>query len=264
MKNTFGTVKRIITKSRFVIYLWGTRSDANAAGEQTISLKELDLDSPESSIKLAEYAVQSSAVEWILVTSTDTDTVTTAARMLPEIEWSAGDDVTEVLDRLKSHFYACFDLRRQVLPQSQARAVACLKALYHLCFERDLIPPFFCSRREIYSTFSHQVYNIHPDHDYRVVSCAADYFGVPDIAALSVSDQTWMAHMFTYQLHGGNHEQYFVTIAIDFIKTCLYSMPSQRLWADCLLLGCMLIGLSWTGVIWRGLTKRKCFVAIHE
>ena len=223
----------------------GVQLDADVAGEEITSLEKLDLDSLEPPIELAEeYAIQSSAVQWILTTSTDTDTVTTAISMLPEIEWPAGDDVTGVLDRLNSHFYACFDPTRLVLPQSQARAVACLKAIHHFYAERDLSPSFICiPEGEIFPKFL-GVYNVHPDQDYQVFSCAIGGYVVPDIASLSVSDRTWMAHMFTYQLHNGVNTSYFGTIVVNFIETCLYSTPSQRLWADCLLLAGMIIGLS--------------------
>ena len=276
VEGTFGIVKRIITRSirsRFVTYLWclpaalrhrarsraddseadrgseeseesGAQSDADVAGEKTISLEKLDLDFLEHLVELAGYAVQSSAVQWILATSTDPDTVTTAAKMLPEIEWPAGHDVTEVLDRLKGHFHACFDLTGGVLPQSQARAIVCLKAIVHLYAERGLDPPFiFWGVGRIFSNFDHSSCHIHPDQDFFIVSSAIGRNEALDIASLSVSDQMWMAHIFTYQLHGGNHKQYFVTIVIDFIETCFDSMPPQRLLADCLLLAGMLIGL---------------------
>ena len=224
----------------------GVQSDADVAGEEITSLEKLDLDSLELPIELAEeYAVQSSAVQWILATSTDTDTVTTAARMLPEIEWPAGDDVTWVLDRLESHFHACFDPTGLVLPQSQARAVACLKAIHHLYAERDLDHSFFCYHGgEIYSRIGYYkiyiVSNVHPDQDIQVFSWAIGGPGVLDTTSLSVSDRTWMAHMFTYKLHNGVDSPN----VIDFIESCLDPTPSQRLWADCLLLAGMLIGLS--------------------
>ena len=226
---------------------WGIQSDADVAGEETTSLEKLDLDFLKYPVKLAEeYAVQSSAVQWILTTSTDTDTVTTAARMLPEIEWSVGDDVTaRVLDRLNSHFYACFDPIRLVLPQSQARAVACLKAMHHLYAERQLSPSFsFINLESIISTFDFNIYNIRPDRDTLVITCAVGHPDRLDIASLSVSDRTWMAHVFTYRLHNEVDNPYFVTIVINFIEICLYSTPSLRLRADCLLLAGMLIGLS--------------------
>ena len=274
VEGTFGTVNRIITESisRFATYLWrlpaalwrrarstandweadrgsepwGAQSNADIAGEEITSLEKLDLDFLELPIELAEeYAVQSSAVQWILAISTDTDTVTTAARMLPEIEWPVGDDVTGVLDRLKSHYYSCFDPTRLVLPQSQARAVACLKAMCHLYVERHLDPSFeFFNPGKIFFRFNGGIYHIHPNQHYQVLSRTIDGLEVPDIASLSVSDRTWMVHMFTYQLHTGFNNGDFVTIVIDFIEICLYSTPSQRLWADCLLLAGMIIGLS--------------------
>ena len=171
--------------------------------------------------------------------------------MLPEIEWPAGDDVTGVLDRLQSHFYACFDATRLVLPQSQARAVACLKAMCHLYTERDLHLLFgFLSWnsnyawQKIYSRIDHQWYNIHPDQDYQVLSCAIGEPDVLDITSFSVSDRTWMAHMFTHRLHSRVNDPYLVTDVINFIEICLDSTSSQRLQADCLLLAGMLIGLS--------------------
>ena len=268
VEGTFGTMRRIVTRSihsRFVTYLLRPSAalrhrarsmaddseadrgseESEKSGAKTTSLG-LELDSLESPVKLAEYAVQSSAVHWILATSTDPDTVTTAVRMLPEIEWLAGDDVTEMLDRLASHFYACFDPTRRVLPQSQARAVACLKAIFHLYAERDLDPSFLLwGRGRILSKFDGGVYKVRPDQDFLAVCCAVDQLVVPDIASLSVSDQTWMAHMFTYHLNNAVDDRCFVTgIVIDFIETCLYSIPPQRLQVDCLLLAGMLIGLS--------------------
>ena len=261
-EGTFGTVKRIITKSisRFVAYLWrlpaalrhrarsmadDPEADRGVVGERITSLEKLIWVSLEIPVKLAEeYAVQSSAVQWILSTSTDTDTVTTAARMLPEIEWPAGDDVTGVLDRLQSHFFACFDVRRQVLPQSQARAVACLKAMHHLYVERELSSSFMIiSGGWIISIFDDNDYNIRPDRDFLTVSCAVGQPEVLDITSLSVSDQAWMAHMFTYQLHNWVDNRYFATFVIDFIETCLESKPPQHLLTDCLLSAGMLIGL---------------------
>ena len=259
VEGIFGAVKRIITKpiSRFVTYLlrlpaalscraryiandpeadrgseqWGAHSDADAPGEKTTSL-ELVLDSLESPVK-AEYAVQSSAVEWILAISTDTDTVITAARMLPEIEWPAGNDVIGVMDRLNSHLCACFNpSTREVLPQAQARAIACCKAMLHLYVERKPSPSF--SWGDIKFDF---------DKDFLIVSNTVEQPGQLDITSLSVSDRSWVAHMFTYHLDDGAGGRDFVTNVIDFIEMCLDSMPPYRLLADCLLLAGMLIGL---------------------
>ena len=260
VEGTFGLVKRIITKpiSRFVTYLWrfpaalrcraqsmaddpeadrgseqwGADSDAGVGGEKTTSL-ELVLDSLES-LAEAEYAVQSSAVEWILAISTDTDTVITAARMLPEIEWPAGQDVTGVMDRLYSHLYACFNPSTQeVLPQAQARVIACCKAMAHLYVERKLSPSLF-SWGNIEFDF---------DKDLLIVSNTVEQPGQLDITSLSVSDRSWVAHMFTYHLDDGANGRDFVNNVIDFIETCLDSMPPSRLLADCLLLAGMVIGL---------------------
>lgn len=66
-------------------------------------------------------------VQWILETSTDSEMIFAAVRMIPEVEWAHQSDITDVLAQLKSHFFLCFDSTRQLLPLTQAQAVACLK-----------------------------------------------------------------------------------------------------------------------------------------
>ena len=70
------------------------------AGEETASLNELDLDlglDLELPVEIAQvYVVQSSAVKWILKTSTNMDNIGAAAGILPEIEWPAEDNVDVV------------------------------------------------------------------------------------------------------------------------------------------------------------------------
>jgi Family of unknown function (DUF6535) len=220
------------------------RSAVVAAGERKISLDVLDLGSLESRAEAQVNAVQSSAIHWILETTTDTDIISTAARMILEIEWPAEDDVTDVVDRLKGHFYACFDPTRQMLPLAQARAVACLKARYHFCVERDLRNPFHIySDGDMVSNDDDNTYHMPPDHDFRVVRCAAGYPIELDIASLQLSDRMWMAHVFTYRLQQGSRNPEVVTFVVDFIGICLNSESPTRLVADCLLLAGLLIGL---------------------
>ena len=93
--------------------------------EEDANSERLDLGYLKSPIKLAEVH----AVEWILQKSTDTDIITAAARMVPEIEWP--EEVGDVLIQLDRHLYASFDPARELPPLAQERAMACVKAMYH-------------------------------------------------------------------------------------------------------------------------------------
>ena len=205
---------------------------------------ELEFGSLETHADLEVYAVQSSAVHWILETSTDIDNIAAAAGMVPEIGWPAEDAVTNVLDRLKSHFYACFDPTRQILPLAQARAVACMRAMSHFFVEPDRlnlfsIYPDGC----IYSRDDHHMYRMLPDQAYLVVRCAVDDNLELDTESLTLSDRLWMAHVFTHRLGKGDRGQTIVPFVVDFIGVCLDPKSPARLVADCLLLAGMLMGV---------------------
>ena len=88
------------------------------ACEETASLTDFDRDLGLGlPVEIAPlYAVQSSAIQWILETSTDMDNIAAAAGMLPEVEWPASEDNLQLLSstyRLKSYFRACFDPAQQ-------------------------------------------------------------------------------------------------------------------------------------------------------
>ena len=181
-------------------------------------------------------------MQWILDTCTDTDTITAAVSMVPEIEWPDDHDVASILVRLNSHLFACFDSVRQLLPLTEARAVACLKAITHLWFERGLRGSL-----RIYSDaiwFDGHFYSISDHHNMLIVFNCVE--GLPDwdIASYSTSDRMWTAHMLTYHLLERNCSPQFDSFAVDFIGCCLSGSTSpSRLVADCLLSAGLLIGL---------------------
>ena len=219
------------------------------AGEETVSLNELnlylDLDLP---MEIAQvYAVQSSAVKWILETSTDMDNIAAAAGMLPEIEWPAEDNVDGVFDQLKIHFHACFDPTRQILPVAQAGATACLKAMCRFDVEQDMknlfrLPP----TGYISSGLDHSFYySMIPDQGFLTIACTVETYLFNcklDMASVPLYDCMWMARMFTYRLCNGNDIPILADFVIGFINTCLDSEAPTRLAADCVLLAGMLIG----------------------
>ena len=191
------------------------------------------------------YAVQSSAIQWILETSTDMDNIAAAIGMLPEIEWPAEDNVVVVFNRLKSHFHACFDPVRQILPLAQARAVACLKAMCQFNVEQDMTNEVWCySDGHIYVISYPGSYYVIPDHDFLAVSFAVDiHHSVKlDMASIPLHDRMWIARMFTYRLYNGANGPHYVDSVIGFIGTCLDSKAPTRLVADCVLLAGMLLG----------------------
>ena len=217
-------------------------------GEETASLNELDLDlglDLELPVEIAQvYAVQSSAVKWILKTSTDMDNIGAAAGILPEIEWPAEDNVDVVFKRLKSHFHACFDPKGHILPIAQAGATACLKAMCCFDVEQDLknlfhLPPSGYISSGLDRSF---YYSMIPDQGFLTISCAVDIcYAKLDMASVPLYDCMWMACMFTYRLYNGDNIPGFVDLVIGFINTCLDSKAPTRLAADCVLLAGMLI-----------------------
>lgn len=225
----------------------------------------LPLDDPESAVEsdereLAEQwdlkllespaqEIEARSVQWILDASTDTDTITSAVRMVPEIEWPENYDATGVVDRLKSHFYSCYDSPRQLPWHLNERALACLKAIHHLEDKSLRI-----EKEDIYSEDHDCVYRL-PRDRFGVLSCVAGER--IQIKSLSSSDRMWLAHMFILSLHNKVYKEEFDGFVIDFIDDCLLHLTSpRRLVADCLLLTGQLIGLPITRRNLERLDKR--------
>ena len=219
---------------------------SGATGEQTTWhwLEELNLTflEPHIEAQRAQNSALSNAVQWTLETTTDIDIIATAASMIPEIEWP-DEDVTNVLERLKGHFYACFQPTGHILVLAQGRAVVCMKAIYHIYIKRQLPFPFYIfDDGRIRNADDDRLYFMQPNRDFLVVWCA---MGDPielDIASLPTPDHMWMAHVFAYRLNVGGDDPKFATFVINFIRTCIIS-ESPRLVADCLLLAGQLVGM---------------------
>ena len=219
----------------------------DTSGEHTalVSYEKLDASFLDPPVEIAQSrAIQSSAVRWIIETSTDMDNIAAAAGMVPEIEWPAAEGVTDMLDRLRSHFNACFDPTNNILPLAQARAVACLKAIHHCSVVQSRGIPFTCypDGNINFNDLLHFV-KIVPDQPYLVVHCVVEHPVELNMKSLPLSDRMWMAHMFMYRLHGGDNDPKFVTFLIEFIDTCLDPKSPARLAADCVSLAGMLLGL---------------------
>jgi len=79
-----------------------------------------------------------SAICWVLATSTDPDDITSAALLIPTITWSPNSDITSHCQRLRDTFLARFDAEGRLRLSARDRAVACGRALNHLCLT---VPP---------------------------------------------------------------------------------------------------------------------------
>ena len=216
---------------------------SDAAREQTAFFEGLDVDFLRSSSEERDNKIQCSAVQWILETSTDTDVITAAARMVPEIEWP--EDITDVRYRLDSQFYGCFDSTSHSLPLAQARASVCLKAMCHLHIERKLEDglDLYADGHVRPSYLRDRILRMPLDHDFLILYCARNQPLNLDITSLSSSDRLWLAHVFTYHLNNDEDHSYLVPFVIDFVRICLGPKSPSRLIGDCLLLAGMLVGL---------------------
>jgi Family of unknown function (DUF6535) len=236
-------LSRILSTLMQNIRLRASDLESARGSEHTMSLDVLHMHIP-SLVSPAELAGPC-AIQWIIETSTDTDIITAAVWMVSEVEWPDEYNVTFLLGRLTSHFYACFDSTRQLLPLARERAVACLKAIFHFRVERDMEHSLAIFYDGIVSQESGLLYEVPIDQGFLLILSAVDDPNELDITSLASSDRMWLAHMLTYRLHDGSEHSKFLTFVIDFIDKCLHDpkSPAPRLVADCLLLAGQMIGL---------------------
>ena len=219
--------------------------------EKLMSSKASALNCLNSPSELAEVH----AIQWILETSTEPDIIAAAVKMVPEVGWPNEVDVTGMLERLKSCFYASFDPTQQLLPLTQSWAFACLKAISHLCIELDQSNTFSFQDGGLFSWENNCIYQIPHDPCLLAVSCVVNGPNTLDIASLPLSDCMWMARMLTYRLQ--RRRTLSETLVIDVVKHGLIdSISPPRLVADCLLLVGLMIGLPVDGRWLTRLDKR--------
>ena len=214
-------------------------NDPESAGssESSESLQYLDL----SCLDSLEEPAEAGAIQWIIETCTDTEIMTAAVMMVPEVEWPEKCDMTVMLDRLKGHFRTCFDPTLHLAPPTQQRAEACLKAISHVTRATGPSVPF--RYHGVY--VDDQWYNIPRDQGFLLVRYALGIRSELDIASLPPSERMWLAYMFTNSLQEGMDDVQFLNSVTQFIHKCLHDprTPAPRLVADCLLLSGLMIGL---------------------
>ena len=209
----------------------------------TLPSAALQLKQSVSSLK----SLEARSIRWILETSTDMDTIIAAVRMVPEIDWLAEDNLTDLMDQLESHLYGCLDVTQELLSLTRPRALLCLKAIMHLHLQRDLSISFRIRINGIDSMAHSCFYNLPTDSELIILYCVQGLPVYEDLMSfsqsLSLSGRMWMAHMFTYRLRKGDCATEFEGCVIRFISACLDDETSPgRLVADCLLSVGLLIG----------------------
>ncbi|KAG2151206.1 uncharacterized protein EDB93DRAFT_1276132 [Suillus bovinus] len=77
------------------------------------------------------------SVKWLLETSTDPEVLLAATRLVPEVEWPLGLDISDTLHQLFRIFESCI-VQRCIVPSLEEKARACRMALTHLYHGRIL------------------------------------------------------------------------------------------------------------------------------
>ena len=207
-----------------------SRREHNVASERVVNLDLMPAD-----------PVQAQAVQWILETSTDPDVITSAAKVIPEVEWPYQYDITGALaNRLERHFEACFDPTGRLLSSAQTRAQVFIDAIAQFGFKagpaRILHPsdPSFTLRRDYRRLYERLQYNS-PLMGWFFKMYAGRDAPDMDFTSLTPMDRTWVAHMCSYGLCHGNYSWKWEAFMITFVGRCFEDQHSPpRVLADCL------------------------------
>ncbi|THH29076.1 hypothetical protein EUX98_g5116 [Antrodiella citrinella] len=201
-------------------------------------------------------------VEWLLVTSTDSDVITTAARMSLEVEWQhAKINLAPMLQQLRETFTRCFSQHPslvELLPFARDRALACGQAILNVYMERQM------STQPVWSTYPASGFgwlgriDIRDDPDLRFICEALLALfpsnemhiedGLPDPDdPVPILPQTSFVDWFSHQMLfcvcgrqiGTRRKQYFATIASQWLVS---DGISTRARANCILASAVLVG----------------------
>ncbi|KIJ23669.1 hypothetical protein M422DRAFT_786094 [Sphaerobolus stellatus SS14] len=188
-----------------------------------------------------------------------------AANMVPLVEWPYSFDISKTYAQMRRVLRSCFDRNFHLLPQCEARAFACFKALTHLYFEDHIRPtsnatptrrldtlPWLVSHIPVLSSYSDQsvlmVFALMGIHRKNHVF---------DWECLSSSDITWLSHMLLYAIafHQENGSD-IPEICFQVISECLTNPQSlDSALADCFL-GILLM--------FRPVFDKNCFVKVDK
>lgn len=210
---------------------------------------------------------EASAVRWIMETTTDPNVITSAALMVPEVEWPKLIDVSAAIIQLRDTFLGCFESTQGRQPRlglhSKMRALTCGKALIHLYFTRlhgqDMHQLFF-DPSELVSAIpvtatqppdiSWFTFLVLRDTEMQFIcDMIRSAFRLslghhPFVPRIPDSYLAWMSYSITHCLFHYKHERHLRMWAIDAITRLLvFPLPPRAVIVNCLTAAALMIGI---------------------
>lgn len=214
----------------------------------------------------ADAPHDASAVRWIMETTTDPNVITSAALMVPEIEWPKLIDVSAAITQLRDTFLACFESTQGRQPKlglhSKTRALACGKALIHLYFVRldgrDMHQLFFDPLESASATpvatqppdISWFTFLVLKDTEMQFIcDMIRSAFRLslghrPFVPRIPDSYLAWMSYSIPHCLLHYKRERHLRMWAIDAITRLLvFPLPPRAVIVNCLTAAALMIGI---------------------
>lgn len=211
-------------------------------------------------------------IRWIIESSSDPDTITTAANFVPEVEWPPELEISTLLLQLFDTFLGCFEnthLEQLVLvPPRREHAIACGKAFLHLYIERNSFQnskgsPFqvAVSEKDIHKL----IWVHHSDHEisficYLIFEVVLDRDSPTRLYQPKIPDTflCWMSHPLLHRLNDLRYSSFWHERALDAIARILVNpLPPKNVLANCFMAGRMLLGQSTSWDAISKVTKRS-------
>lgn len=207
-----------------------------------------------------------SAVRWIMETTTDPHVITSAALMVPEVEWPKLIDVSAAIVQLRDTFIACFESTQGRQPKlglhARTRALACGKALVHLYFTRldgrDMRQLFFDPLESASATpvttqppdISWFTFLVLRDTEMQFIcDMIRSAFRLslghhPFVPRIPDSYLAWMSYSIPRCLMHYKQERHLRMWAVDAITRLLvFPLPSRAVIVNCLTAAALMIGI---------------------
>lgn len=207
------------------------------------------------------------AVRWIMETTTDPNIITSAALMVPEVEWPKLIDVSAAIIQLRDTFLGCFESTQGRQPKlglhSKMRALTCGKALIHLYFTRlhgrDMHQLFFDPLELVSATpvtatqppdISWFTFLVLRDTEMQFIcDMIRSAFRLslghhPFVPRIPDSYLAWMSYSIPHCLFHYKHERHLRMWAIDAITRLLvFPLPPRAVIVNCLTAAALMIGI---------------------
>lgn len=211
----------------------------------------------------AGSSLEALSLRWLIETSTEPSTFIAAARLVPEIEWPSGLDVSIAISRFSSAFIACFNLQHKLLPQARDRAFTYGHALTH--FYSEGYPHTEVNMISLWNEVkSHMYWFAREDREfmtiYKVAVCELDggftHFGW-DLPQPSDHLVQWLSHVIPLVRSCRESlelEKFGLVVISRILET--QSFPTMQVLANCAVLLCQISGMTIERVAVKKMNKR--------